>query len=212
MSGERGFNGQELLRTFFDRPATEVAPEISDSWIEHDRRPIVSEGKGKILALVTQGGTARFFRIKEVYTYTNEYTYDRWPNSRGPEIDSMQPGDLITYVSRASTLTFIKTRGAENIQFSHLEEVNRFGDPVRNDNSELNASGVAKVTGLTHKDRSHLEYLNFRGEDAFILVPGSQTLTEEDLKRIEEEILGDVSISDEKLEEIEKEILSDPGK
>lgn len=212
MASERSLNGQEAIRTFFDRSASDVAAEISTSWVNHENRAEVNQGQGKILALVTPAGTSRFFRINHVIVYSNEYTYRRWPKARGPEIDSMQSGDLISYVSRAGILTFIKTRRAENIQFSQLEEVDRFGDPIRNNDSELAASGVAKVVGLGHKDRSHLELLNFRGEDALILIPGSQALTEEDLRRIEEEILGDLSVSDKKLEEIEKEILDDTRK
>ena len=206
---ERNLGGEEATRAFFDRPAEEVAAEISTFWMNHENRSEVHQGQGKILAIVTPFGTRRLFRISQVYVYSNEYTFNRWPSSRAPEIDSMQPGELISYVSRSATLTFIKTRGAENIQLDHLWEEDKYGDPLRNPDSELGSSGVAKVAGLGHKDRSHLELLNLREEQGFLLIHGSQMLSEEELRRIEAEILGDYLLPKEELERIEREILDD---
>lgn len=212
MTAERQLTPSDEIRHFFDRPAEDIASELSSSWLRHENRAELHQGQGKILGLRTTTGTNRFFRIEEVIVYTSDYTYGRWPNTRAPEIDSLQPGDLISYVSRAATLTFIKTRRAENIQFSHLQEVDRFGDPIRNQESTLKASGVAKVAGLKHKEKAHLLPFNFRGEKGLMLASGSRMLTEDELRRIEEEILGDLAVSDEDLEKIEKEILDDTGK
>ena len=210
MTAERPIN-QDQIRLFFDKPAAQVVPQLSNTWLNHENRSKAEVGQGKILAIASPSGTIRLFRIEEVIIYSNDYTYGRWPNTRAPEIDSLQAGDLISYVSRAATLTFIKTQRAENIQFSHLTEVDKYGDPIRSRESVLGASGVAKTAGLAHKERSRLLPFNLRGEQGLLLVKGQQMLTEADLKRIEEEIMGD-ALTEEELLRIEKEVLDDSRK
>lgn len=208
MTVEKPTYEPDEISAFFNRPADEVAAEFASHWFNHENRSEIHEGQAKILGIRTLTGFTRFFRITEVVLYGDQYTKDRWPNSRSPEIDSLQSGDLITYVSRAATLTFIKTRRSENIQFSSLEEMDRFGDPIRTKESVLIASDVARIAGLGHRDRSKLIPFNFRGERAFLLTLGARELSDEELQRLENEILGETTLSNGELEILEKEILS----
>ena len=133
----------------------------------------------------------RRFRIEEVILYSDEYTLKRWPNSRGPEISLMKPGGVIGYKFHRTVLTFIKTRGAENIMLSSLTPVNSFGEASLDKVGSVLPGAIAQTIGLQHGMHARFEALDFRGERAFLLTTRVRKLTEEELRRIEEELLKD---------------------
>lgn len=178
------------ITAFFDRPGQLVASELSSHWIRHQNRRDIFKGQERILALQTQLGT-KYYNIKEIILYDDEYTRQRWPRSRSLEIATMQPGEVIGFKFHRTTLVFIKTQQTENIQLSQLEQIDNHGDPILVAERIINAGRIAKFIGLEHRTYGQLIPINFRETRAFLLIAGKLIPTEEELKRLEEELLRD---------------------
>lgn len=186
-------NGLELM---FNRPLEEVAADISTTWKRHsDRKTVIQgNGEGKIFVLRV-GTTNRFYRLEEVIAYTHDYTIERWPKSRGPEIARLKTADVIGYQFHQSVLPFIKVEGfgsAANLQFSHLRELDRFGEPLHGDEDEvsLKPAKLSSSIGLQHRGRAFMTLFNIRGNQALLLATGARQLSPDELQLIEEELLA----------------------
>lgn len=181
---------REKIRKFFDRPGEVVAANFATHWMSHPRRWPIFSGEGQILGLQTEAGV-KYYRVEEVVLYSDKYTKDRWPYSRGPEIMAMETGEVIGYMSQGGyVLTFVKTQGAANIQLSALREVDRVGDPLPGDEMLLTSSMIAPLIGLRHKEHAQLAPFDFRGRRAFLIASGVRIPTDEELRRIEEDLLS----------------------
>lgn len=182
----------EQRLNFFGQEGDEVTKSISGSWARHpDRREILS-GQAAIVGMETRNGL-RLFRLDEAFYYDDAYTKSRWPNSRGPELASMEPGEVIAYKFHQTVLTFIKVgeRGSSaNIQLSKLTEVDRTGAPLLGSEAQINAGKVAQLLELEPQTRAQITPFNFRNIEGFLITTGSRTLTPEDIARIEEELLS----------------------
>ena len=192
MTAERENPTGSEVRAFFDRPGEEVAGEFSAGWVSHQDRRAVFSGQSSILALQTDRGM-RLFRVDSVVYYDDEYTKSRWPKSRGPEIASLEPGEAIGYAFHQSVLTFIKVGGigsSANIQLSNLTEIDRNGESLMGRDSEIGPAKVAQLLGLGHQMRAQLATFNFRDTRAFLLSAGGRYLTPDEIRSLEEEILG----------------------
>ena len=176
---------------FFDRPGSEVCGDLAAHWMNHTDRRKIYEGQAKVLGLQTDS-MVRFFTIEEVVLFEDSYTRERWPRSRSLSIASLSPAEVISFMSQGQhVLTFAKTQGAENIMFSSLQEIDRFGDPLRGEGHILTASSVAKIVGLTHGMRGQLTPIHFRGGRAFLLATGARELSDQELDALEKELMED---------------------
>lgn len=192
MTAERDNPAGDEAKAFFDRPGEEIAGEFSAGWMRHQNRIETFEGRGSVLALDTADGT-RLFRVDGVIYYDDQYTKDRWPKSRGPEIATLASGEVIGYAFHQSVLTFIKVGGAgssANIQLNNLTEVDRQGEPRRGRDAQIGPARVAQILGLEHQMRAQISAFNFRGRRAFLISAGNRQLSAEEIRSIEEEILG----------------------
>jgi len=63
--------------------------------------------------------------------YDHAYTLQRWSKSRGPEIVGMPSGEWVGYTFHQSVIPYMKTQGAENIQLSELQEIDKYGEPIQ---------------------------------------------------------------------------------
>lgn len=192
MTAERENPTVSEVGAFFDRPGEEVAGEFSAGWVRHPNRREVFDGQGSVLALETPL-RVRFFRVDSVIYYDDEYTKNRWPKSRGPEIASLEPGEAIGYAFHQSVLTFIKVGGigsSSNIQLSNLKEIDRNGEPLMGRDSEIGPAKVAQLLDLGHQMRAQLAIFNLRDTRAFLLSVGGRHLTPDEIRSLEEEILG----------------------
>lgn len=183
---------QKEVRELFDRPADQVAVKFSAHFMWHEARKEVFEGTGMILGLETDSGI-RYFTVEQVVLYPDDYTRSRWPHSRSLEIAQMEPGEVIGYIFRGNrTLAFIKTQGAENIMLDQLREVDRFGTPLRfGDEGLTTPTQIAPMIGLTHRMHAQFALFNFRGQRALLLSAGERVPSEEEIARIEKELLMD---------------------
>lgn len=176
---------------FFGKPGEEVAASISGSWAKHPDRQETFQGSAAIIGLETPNGL-RFFRLDNAYYYNDEYTKKRWPNTRGPELASMQPGEVVGYQFHQTVLTFIKVGpvgDASNIQLAELTEVDKFGDPILGGEAKLKAGKAAALLGLESQSRGQITPFHFRNTEGLLITAGSRTLSSEEIARIEEEIL-----------------------
>lgn len=184
------------VEVFFDRPEEVVAEDTAASWVRHEDRKKVSSGHGRIFALQTLSGSRLLYRLESAVVYGSDYTKQRWPHSRGPEIEQLRPGDVIGYTFHQYTLPFTKIGGsnsAANMQFSKLREIDKSGEPIPGDEAEIGGGELSKKIGLHHGGLAFLTPFNFRGDRAFLLAVGARQFSQEELKRIEEEILGEFS-------------------
>lgn len=183
---------QKEVREFFDRPADQVAKDFSRRYMWHEARSEIFEGAGGILGLETDSGV-RYFSVEQVVLYSDEYTRERWRYSRAPEIAQMEAGEVIGYIFRGNRiLTFIKTQGAENIMLDQLREVDRFGTPLMiGDEGLTKPTQIAPMIGLGHRMYAQFAPFNFRGQRALLLSAGERIPSEEELARIEKELLMD---------------------
>lgn len=177
---------------FFGRPGDQVATDMSEGWVHHPDRQEVFPGQAAIIGLETGQGT-RMFRLDHSIYYDDAYTKQRWPNSRGPELATMAPGEVIGYKFHQTVLTFIKVGpvgDSSNIQLSTLTEVDRQGAPVLGGESQLKPGKIAELLGLDHQTRGQITPFNFRHTPGFLISVGDRELTPEEIQSIEDEILG----------------------
>lgn len=184
-------NGIERA-AFFGRQGEEVASSFSGYWSKHPDRREIFPGSASVIGLETPEGL-RFFRLDEAVYYDDAYTKERWPNSRGPELASMEPGEVIGYKFHQTVLTFIKVGrvgDSSNIQLSSLTEVDKHGAPVLGGEAQIRAGKVAQLLGLENQTRGQISPFHFRNTEGFLITVGNRQLTEEEVRSIEEEILG----------------------
>ncbi len=180
---------REETRRFFDRPGQLVVASLSSRWAIHPDRKSLNPGEGQIVGLQTQG-SVKYYRVEEAVLYTHQYTQSRWGHSRSPEIAALEPGEGIGYDSRGHILTFLKTQESENIQLTTLREVDRRGDPLPGDEMLLSSSKIAPAIGLRHKGHAQVTPFDFRDRRAFLISAGVHVPTDEELRRIEEDLLS----------------------
>lgn len=180
---------REETRQFFDRPGQLVVASLSTRWAVHPDRKTVNPGEGQIVGLQTQAGV-KYYQVEDAVLYTHQYTQSRWSHSRGPEIKALEPGEGIGYDSRGHVLTFLKTQQSENIQLAALREVDRRGDPLPGDEMVLSSSKIAPAIGLRHKEHAQVAPFDFRGRRAFLISAGIHVPSDEELRRIEEDLLS----------------------
>lgn len=184
---------KEETRQFFDRPGQLVAASLSTRWMVHpDRKTINQEEgyEGQIVGLQTRAGV-KYYKVEQVVLYPDEYTQTRWLRSRAPEISALESGEGIGYYSQGGhILTFLKTQNAENIQLDTLREVDRRGDPLPGDEMVLSSSKIAPAIGLRHKEHAQVAPFDFRDRRAFLISAGVHIPTDEELRRIEEDLLS----------------------
>lgn len=181
---------REETRRFFDRPGEIVAASLSKGWMKHPDRKQIHQGEAQIVGLQTQSGI-KYYTVEQVVLYPDEYTKERWPRSRGPEIAALESGEGIGYYAQGGhVLTFLKTQDSENIQLDALREVDRRGDPLPGDEMLLTSSKIAPEIGLRHKEHAQLAPFDFRDRRAFLISAGIRIPTDEELRRIEEDLLS----------------------
>lgn len=181
---------REERRLFFDKLGQLVAASLSTRWMVHPDRKTVNRGEGQIVGLQTRVGV-KYYKVEQVVLYPDEYTQSRWPRSRGPEISALESGEGIGYYSQGGhVLTFFKTQNAENIQLDTLREVDRTGEPLPGDEMLLSSSKIAPEIGLRHREHAQVAPFDFRGRRAFLISAGIHVPSDEDLRRIEEDLLA----------------------
>lgn len=181
------------VEAFFRKPIEEVAQNIATSYVWHEDRKRVLSGQGAIFALQTESGTRRFFRLEEAVLYSHDYTMGRWSKSRGPEIVGLEPGEIIAYQFYQYLLPFIKVGGfdsAANIQPSNFKEIDKFGEYIDGEETEIGSAKLSRLVGLRQRELAHLTQFDFRGQRAFLLATGARQLSPEELKQLEDEILN----------------------
>lgn len=197
---------KEEIRDFFGKPATVVAANFARSYADHENRQQRFPGEARVLALQTHANETqsgiRYFTVESVITYGDEYTRWRFPGSRGSvsralTIAAMDAGEAIGYMGQGrNVLTYIKTQheegipSAENIMLEGLQEIDRFGTPLKTEDAYLTAAGPAKILGLSHGMRAQMTPFNFGQQRAFLLSVGNREWSEEELLTLEQELLA----------------------
>lgn len=146
-------------RTFFGRPADIVVPELAANVYGKDGGKVtLTPGQAKIIEVETPEG-ARNYRVEVAEAYFEQEATPIWKGKRAEQIRGLAGGETITYRSRSGELTFVKTRGADNILIRELVE-------VETNERVPNASKVTKTLGLnpgatgrlTLVDSNHLRF------------------------------------------------------
>lgn len=175
------------VRRFFNRPGPEVVGELAQAWVWPDQREIFQPGRATMVFKIRMGEheALAFWRADLVELYSHEYTMERWPDRRGPEIARLEPGEIIGYPYRGYLLPFIHTQEgkAENIFPRELRRVDKNGFPMAGKAALITQpSKIATLFGLTpvlNRARLKSDPTSPRG---FIVL-------EEDLSGLEEAIL-----------------------
>jgi hypothetical protein len=156
-----GLPPKEELKTlmFFDRPSDAVAPDLSERVMEKDdnKQITYSDGKAKIIRIKTQEGEKRF-KVKLVEPYLEVEAMQVWKSKRLERIRSLQPGEIVCFNFRGAVLSFIKTRGGDNILLRVLEDLDT-GDVIST------PTAVSALLGLTHDAEAKLTYVD---EESFV--------------------------------------------
>lgn len=147
---------EERTRVFFDRSSDAVVDELSSriySAREGERPEIVKgKGKGKELTVFTSEGE-KIYKITLAQAYLETDAIRVWKGKRMQQIKLLAPGEVVGYNSRAGKLTFIKTRGAENIQIRELTEIGT-------DKKTKNSTEVTEMLGLSHGEEGRLTFVD----------------------------------------------------
>lgn len=148
----------ELTMIFFDRSVDKVVSEFADEvYRKIEGKVVISEGKGKKLSVFTESGE-RNYKIVQAEPYSEQEPTLVWKGKRSHQIRSLGAGETITYASRSGKLTFVKTRGADNILIRKLKDLET-GQVIEN------PTQVTNVLGLSHGDEGRLEFV---GQDSFV--------------------------------------------
>ena len=153
MSGERPITPELFTEFFFNRPAEIVVADLAAQvyGIENDHT-VIQEGNPKLLQLALDVGI-KTYRIMTAQAYQQVNTAKIWKGKRAEQINKLPSGGVVTYKSRASELTFIKTSGADNILLRQLEDIET-GEVIPN------ATGVSQALHVTHGDTGRLLFEN----------------------------------------------------
>lgn len=184
------------IKKLFGGPVDQVAANVADTWSWHENRKLLLPGIGQTL-IIRAGSTNRFYRWKYAIAYSHEYTMQRWPNSRGPEIRDSETADIIGYPFHQYILPFVKI-GAEgsaaNLQIAEIREVDRFGDPIQGNEDEmtLKSAKISDLLGLRDRGRAFIAPVDLKGNRALLLAAGTKQMSPEELKSIEEDILSEL--------------------
>jgi hypothetical protein len=134
---------------FFNRSAEEVIVDLTERIYEPDTRSHdFARGNSKTIVVKNpQGETS--FRITLAQKYSENDPNKTWKGSRLEKIRSLAPGEVIAFNFRASSLSFIKTAGGDNILIIELQDV---------DSGERTTSPthVTKILGLHHIQEGRL--------------------------------------------------------
>lgn len=145
--------GAPEMRThvFFDRPADLVVGDFTEGVYEkHDGKVTVTKGQAKILEAGGPEGD-RAYRITLAEAYQETEAIRVWKGRRAEQIRALAPGETVTYRSRAGELTFVKTRGADNILIRGLEDVGT-GKKIQT------PTEVSRTLGLSHGDEGRFTF------------------------------------------------------
>lgn len=146
---------EERSAAFFDRIALAVAVEISERvfilGLAEGRFP---KGAPKVIRIPGAGGD-KSFKVTLVEAYTEEDMEALGLYSRLEKIRSMRSGEVVAFAYRAGLLSFIKTRGGENILIRELEDFES-GERTRS------LSQVTKTLGL---EKGEMGKFIFDGEN-----------------------------------------------
>lgn len=155
MTREQLSTPEMRTQIFFDRPAGLVVGELAEHVYEKDEgKVMVSDGQAKTLQIATPEGD-RSYKITLAQDYPETEAIRVWKGKRAEQIRSLAPGETITYRSRAGELTFVKTRGADNILLRGLEDLTS-GKKIQS------PTEVTRTLGLSHGDGGRL---TVAGED-----------------------------------------------
>ncbi len=190
----------EEARILFKRPPQEAAPMLASFWRVENDKTIHNGSKTPLLIGVHNPNSdldPRFQRplwlVRELATYSHESTMSRWKNTRGPEIDRLNPSQVICYNSRGTYLSFIKTEGAGNLWISSLQAVDRLGDPLLGDEHILKPGQASQALGLEPTPERRLGQLytfDFRDKQAMLLWVGAKEPTVDEYSNLVAEILS----------------------
>ena len=134
---------------FFSRQAEIVVREFADMVYEPDKpRGQYERGKSKVLIIGSQR-KEKSYRVVLAEAYGEEDATRVWQRGRLERLRSLPPGGVVAFAFRASTLSFIKTKGGENILIREVEDVETGG-------RLKTPSEVSKLLGLSHGDEGRL--------------------------------------------------------
>ncbi len=182
----------EKVREIFKQPIETVAQGIATASVWHKDRKKVLPGSGAIFALQTETGMRRF-RLEEAILYDHDYTMQRWPNTRGPQIAGLEPATIIAYQFHQYALLFAKFGdfgSAANIQLDKFAEVNGRGESLQSEKANIGGAKLSQLVGLRHRDLAYLTLFDFQGQQAFLLSAGTRRLSPAEIQRLEEEIFS----------------------
>lgn len=186
----------ESVQEFYGRSATEVCPQLAERWSVHQvvdtaGKPIINTGKGHLVGLQVGSGVKLYIpRLLEVYSH--DYTMERWPNSHGPEIERMQPGEIVAYGFRGVVCIYIKTQGAENIMVKALAGVDYQGKSLAGNEQLLTSSKIAPTLGMRHGDHGQISVHEHAGHQLYLFHQEARVLTDRERVSIEADLLAGV--------------------
>src|SRR3990167_6822874 len=135
---------------FFSRQAEIVVREFADMVYEPDKpRGQYERGKSKVLIIGSQR-KEKSYRVVLAEAYGEEDATRVWQRGRLERLRSLPPGGVVAFAFRASTLSFIKTKGGENILIRELEDVET-GEKLKS------PTEVTRILGLTHGEEGRLD-------------------------------------------------------
>lgn len=152
MSSEQQITLEDQTSAFFDRPASEVVRELSETvYIYGKNKRDFPTGQAKTILLETPTGE-KSFKITLAELYTEEDLEALLLMERLQKLRSMQRGGIIAFPYRVGTLSFIKTRGGENILIRELED-------IQTGKKTKNPTEVTRILGLASRQEGKLTYL-----------------------------------------------------
>ncbi len=182
------------IRNLFVGSAGEAASKVAATWSWHEDRKNIMPGEGQTL-IVRAGSVNRLFILEHVIAYSHEYTMQRWPKSRGPEIASMDTAEVVGYSFHSYTLPFVKVGeigSAANIQLATLRGLNIYGEPLMGDEAITKSAKLSEMIGLRHQGRGFITPVDFRGGRALLLTVGNKQLSPDELQRLEADLLSEL--------------------
>lgn len=178
----------------FDRIAQFVAADISASWINQEDPKTPRTGKARIF-VIEEEQARRLFLLQMAVVYESDYTLARWPRTRGPQIASMQPGEMVGYKFHQSVLPFIKVEpsgSAANLHLSEFQELDLNGNPIEGSKGIVRGGTFTRIAGIRDNgQQAFLTLLHVRNQELFLVSTRVRRYQMDELKRIEDDLMED---------------------